>query len=65
MKVNKVVKLTVYAYLTIYVVMPITITICKIINNKFNTSEKIKEFRKDFDLKQQGIITVNYRDAQD
>lgn len=71
MKINKVVKMIATVYFAMYVVPPVidgTVTIAKstgkFINNKIKKSEVIKEIKKDFELRRQGIITVNYREIK-
>ena len=61
MKINRGVKVIIGVYLAIYVFPPIVKSIIYVTTE----SEKIKEIKKDFELRKNGIITVDYREVKE
>jgi hypothetical protein len=70
MDIKKVVKTVATAYLAIMIVPPVingTLLIAKasvkLIEKQIKKSEKIKDVKKDFEIKKQGVITVDYQEV--
>lgn len=71
-KINKIIRTAATIYLAMLVVTPVISGVIKVANitakvvrYNISKSEKIKEIKKDLELKKQGVITVDYQEIDD
>jgi hypothetical protein len=72
MNIKKVVNVAKVVFVAVYVVPPVIDgaicvikTTAKVIKNGLDKTGGIKELKKDFELKRQGVITVDYQEVDE